>query len=362
MKNNDAITHILRTLCGLESQCIGENEILGQYRQAQKNAYAHLENKKHLLKIIHQLHHRAKNIRTESGINLHPTCLAKYVIIELKQHLKHIPSPKILFIGTGDTIQQHLEHLQRQNISFQGTVACRRPEDNQHITKKYQLKLAHIDHIEHLLQNHDCVISATKSPTAIIEHKNLQKISKAPELMIDLAVPRDINWPSDQHTRILTLDDLNQARQIPQTIITKANHLSSCHATECFHAFRVIQHSSQIITFRENWLHLSKKIIDSSQSRSLIALTLHQHMHMVHKILNIPKPGHPERKHPHNLHRYAMQLAHQPTITLKKAIGNACITPNTFKQIIDYFKLQASNAITHPMTAISKKPRQKHYD
>lgn len=352
-KNRDAIAHILRTLCGLESQCIGENEILGQYRQAQKNAYAHQINQKHLLKTLNQLHHKAKNIREESGINQHSTCLAKHVIVELKQHLAHIPSPKILFIGAGDTIQQHLEHLQRQNITFQGAIACRHPEDNQHIAKKYQVKLAHIDHIEHLLQNHDCVISATKCPIPIIDHKKFHKISKTPQLMVDLAVPRDINWPSDQHTRIITLDDLNQARQVPQTIITNAINLSIYHATQCFHAFLVIQHSDQIIAFREHWLQLSQKIISSSQSSNLIAQTLYRHMHMIHKILNIPPPVNLAHSHQHDLHRYAIQLAHQPTMTLKKAIGHAYINSSKLKRIIHYCKLQSNNATTLSVTATS---------
>lgn len=344
-QNQSAITHILRTLCGLESQCIGENEILGQYRQARQNTYASKGSHKSLLKILHQLHHMANKIREESGMNQHPTCLAKHVIIAIEQHLNHLISPNILFIGAGDTIQQHLKHLQRKKIKFNGTLACRYPEKNEHIAEKYQLKLAQIDQIKHLLQDNDCVIAATKCPTPIIDHQNLKHITRAPQLMVDLAVPRDIRWSNSDKNRVLTLDDLNQARQIPQAIINRANTLSQQNAILCYQAFVISQHSHHIQTFRKAWLDLCHQIMQKPVPKHKITQLLYWHMCTVHKLLGLPQPIEPQITCKDSLQRYANHLAHQPTVRLKKVIEKP-IYQQKLRAAIRYFQQYAPQLTT----------------
>lgn len=186
-----AVRHLFRVACGVDSMVIGEDEILGQLR----NAYAlssELIRLSHRVNIIFQSAvTTAKRIKTETAISKtsvsHATLAAK-----LAAH--SAPEVKVLLIGasgkTGTSLLKNL--LSYKNVTVLATMrshsgqAMLLPETPALTVVPYEERYSYIAEC-------GCVISATSSPHTVLTADRLRECCAGGKLLIDLAVPRDID-------------------------------------------------------------------------------------------------------------------------------------------------------------------------
>jgi glutamyl-tRNA reductase len=196
LRDLSGVLHSLRVACGLDSMVLGEPQILGQMKQA----YAHARNAGSLGPILSRLFQHsfavAKLVRSRTQIGAHPVSIA-YAAVQLAQHIfADLASQTTLLIGAGETVQLLARHLQARGVG-RLIVANRSLERAQALAAALHGYAVGLDDLRLHLPEADLVISGTASRGYVLGREQvaaaLARRRRKPMLMIDLAVPRDLD-------------------------------------------------------------------------------------------------------------------------------------------------------------------------
>jgi glutamyl-tRNA reductase len=205
--------HAFRVASGLESMVLGEPQILGQMKRAVVGA----EVAKTLGSNLHQLFQRtfsvAKEVRSTTGIGSHCTSLAATAVRLAQQHFGDLRQVKLLLVGAGEMIQQVAAHFASHRPA-QIVVANRSPARAQDLAQRYGAQNLCLTELPARLHEFDVVVTCTASMLPIIGLGACERAVRAragrTTLMIDLAVPRDIEPEAARlpGLRLYSIDDL----------------------------------------------------------------------------------------------------------------------------------------------------------
>jgi glutamyl-tRNA reductase len=195
-RNCDAARHLYRVTAGLESMIIGEAEIQGQIKRAYETALAReavgpLTN--HLFKAALAA---GKRVRTETAIGERQLSLPGVAVALAQERLGALQGREVVIVGTGETSE-----LTARALADSGGrtvfVATRRHGRAVSLAKRYGGRCVSFDELPEALARADIVVAATASPHLLLEARELADVMQArggrPMLLIDLAVPRDID-------------------------------------------------------------------------------------------------------------------------------------------------------------------------
>ncbi len=217
-QDHDAVRHAFRVASGLDSMVLGEPQILGQMKDAMRAA----NEAGALGTLLHQLFQRtfsvAKEVRTQTAIGAHSVSMAAAAVRLAERVFGDLSRSKVLFIGAGEMIElcaTHFAAARPQHI----TVANRTAERAQVLASRFgadTLKLADLP--AHIAQ-YDVIVSCTASSLPILGLGMVEKATRArrhrPMVMVDLAVPRDIESEIGRlaDVYLYTVDDLGRMVQ-----------------------------------------------------------------------------------------------------------------------------------------------------
>ena len=212
-EGKEAIFHIMRLACGLDSMVLGEPQIFGQFKDCFNQAKIHNTIGPNLHNLSQTANRIAKLVRTKTGIGENTVSIASTSVTLAKQLFAEISKCNALLIGAGETIELVVQHL--RNAGLEKLVISNRTFANaQEIAQKYKAQALDLTAIPEALENSDIVISSTGSPMPILGkgtvERALKKRRHKPILMVDLAVPRDIEpeVSSLQDVYLYSIDDL----------------------------------------------------------------------------------------------------------------------------------------------------------
>ncbi|MEQ2352960.1 glutamyl-tRNA reductase [Pseudoalteromonas piscicida] len=193
--NQDAVNHLMRVACGLDSLVLGEPQILGQIKQAFSTAKQHQAIQPTFERLFQKTFSVAKQVRTETDIGASAVSVA-YAAVNLAKHIYgQLDKTQVLLIGAGETIELVAKHLSQHNPKSI-TVANRTIERAQNLAKEVGGSVISLAQLPDALPSADIVISSTASTLPIIGkgvvEQALKKRRYKPMLFIDIAVPRDI--------------------------------------------------------------------------------------------------------------------------------------------------------------------------
>ena len=190
-----ALEHMIQVASGLDSMVLGEPQILGQM----KSAYAVAEEAgtvgAELLGLFPRVFAVAKRVRTDTAIGENPVSVA-YAAVDLASHIfADLADTRALLVGAGETIDLVARHLVENGVG-QIVVANRTLGRARELADRFGAEAVLLADIPEQLADADIVISSTGSQLPIlgkgaVEHA-LKLRKHRPILMIDLAVPRDI--------------------------------------------------------------------------------------------------------------------------------------------------------------------------
>lgn len=212
-QGDDAINHLMRVACGLDSLIVGEPQILGQVKQAYTEAKNAGKISIEFEKLFQSTFSVAKQVRTETEIGANAVSVAFAAVQLAKQIFSKLTKSNVLLIGAGETIElvaKHLVDVQAKSI----TVANRTLSRASKLADSLQGKAITISQIPEHLAQADIVISSTASSLPLISRSTVATALKArkhkPMLLIDLAVPRDIENEVGEldDAYLYTVDDL----------------------------------------------------------------------------------------------------------------------------------------------------------
>ena len=225
-KDLAAVEHIFKVASGLDSLVLGETQIVAQLKQAQELALEHLAIAGFLKSVISDALRCAKRIRTETGIGDGKVSIASVALDCIGQFYKDLKGKVVLSIGAGKMNQLILQQIASLNPS-EIIVANRTFEKARKIADSAGAKSADLSNIVSLLCDADIVLTSTGSTEPIISADMLRQAQRSrnnrPILLIDIAVPRDIdsNAGELENVYLYNIDDLEnvvassiQARQL----------------------------------------------------------------------------------------------------------------------------------------------------
>lgn len=194
-ENRDAVHHLLRVSCGLDSMVLGEPQILGQIKQAftEASRLGTLGNR--LTQLFQHAFRVAKQVRTDTAIGSSPVSVAFAAVTLARQIFSKLDDRTVLLIGAGETIELTARHLRAQGIGKM-IIANRSIDRATTLARQFAASAIEIKQIPALLEHADIVVSSTASQLPILGKGAVEQALKARKhrmiFMIDLAVPRDI--------------------------------------------------------------------------------------------------------------------------------------------------------------------------
>ncbi len=210
-----AIQHMMRVAAGLDSMILGEPQILGQM----KDAYQHTQSSQTSGPLLHRAFQHAfqtaKQVRTETEIGQHPVSVAYAAVHLARQIFAQMENTRVLLVGAGETIELVGRHLKEQGIRSI-TVVNRTFSRAQAVANPLHGTAAMLSELPSHLPSADMVISSTASTLPILGKGTVERALKQrkhrPILMIDLAVPRDVEpeVADLDDVYLYTVDDLQE--------------------------------------------------------------------------------------------------------------------------------------------------------
>ena len=213
--------HAFRVASGLDSMVLGEPQILGQMKDAVRIAR---ENGA-LGVTLHQMFQRsfsiAKQVRTSTEIGAHSISMAAATVRLASQLFEEVSKIHVLFVGAGEMVELCGTHFAAKAPQSM-TVANRTLERAEKLASQWGANVMRLADLPDRLHEFDAVISCTASSLPLIGlgavERALKKRRQRPMLMVDLAVPRDIEpevKPLD-NIYLYTVDELAQVVQTGQ--------------------------------------------------------------------------------------------------------------------------------------------------
>ncbi|WP_163934270.1 glutamyl-tRNA reductase [Paraferrimonas sp. SM1919] len=209
----DAVKHLMRVGCGLDSLVLGEPQILGQLKQAFALAKDCGTMGQTLDRLFQRTFSVAKRVRTETAIGAQAVSVAFAAVSMAKHIFDNLADTQVLLVGAGETIELVARHLAEQGVT-NIVVANRTIARAQNMAEEFGAKAVSLEAIPEHLSQADIVISSTASPLPIIGKGMVETALKArrhrPMLLVDIAVPRDIEAEVAEldDAYLYTVDDL----------------------------------------------------------------------------------------------------------------------------------------------------------
>jgi glutamyl-tRNA reductase len=196
LSNEEAITHLLRVACGLDSQVLGEPQILGQVTQALGLARSQGAAGKILSRLFQRAIHAGKRARTETVISQQPSSVASVAVNLISQLTPDLNSVHVMLLGAGEMAEIAVQSLIKRGLSgFH--VVNRTLERAEALARRWDGQAAPFEAIGDLLPLMDVLICSTGAPHAIIFPDLVAPImgkrSERPLMIMDIAVPRDVD-------------------------------------------------------------------------------------------------------------------------------------------------------------------------
>ena len=213
--DRDAARHLMRVAAGLDSQVLGEPQILGQVKDAYDTARAAGTLGPELNLLSQFTLNVAKQVRTDTDIGRNPVSVAYAAVALAQQIFADLSHNSALLLGAGDTIELVAEHLRGAGIGSM-TIANRTLANARSLAANYNARAIQLTDVPSVLAQHDIVIASTGSPFPVLGKGAVEAAIRSrrhrPMLMVDIAVPRDIE-PEVAELRdvyLYSIDDLTE--------------------------------------------------------------------------------------------------------------------------------------------------------
>jgi glutamyl-tRNA reductase len=276
LDDDEALRHIFRVACGLDSMVLGEPQILGQLKDAYREAQDTGTAGKQLSRLFQHTFSVAKKVRTDTEIGSSPVSVAYAAVTLAQQFFSDFAKHTALLVGAGVTVELVAKHLKRKNIG-RLFVANRNFERARGLATQFGGFALPLSELEGTLPEADILISSTASPEAVVTLAQVEAAIKArrrkPMFSVDIAVPRDIEAEVSnlRDVYLYTIDDLNkvviEGQGNREAAALDANRILDDEISRYLSIERAKQVAPLITALRENANLLRADVLAQAQRR-----------------------------------------------------------------------------------------------
>ena len=275
-QGEQAVAHMMKVACGLDSMILGEPQILGQLKEAFSIARSAGTVATQLDKWFQQSFAAAKQVRTETDIGASAVSVAYAAVSLAKRLFGELDNMTTLYIGAGETIELVARHF-NEIADLEMIVANRTRERAEELAGQYNATSIALTEIPAHLHKADIVISSTASPLPILGkglvEKAIETRKHKPIFMIDLAVPRDIEVEVDELPDIYLydVDDLQDVIKenirVRERAAEEAKNIISEQSNRFMQWRRSLDAVSTIKVFRDKYQRISEQELERSLAK-----------------------------------------------------------------------------------------------
>lgn len=231
----DAVRHLFDVGAGLDSQILGDYEIVGQLRKAMKFAKERGFIQSFLDRTLNQVLQSSKEIKNNTSLSDGTVSVAFAAVQYIREHAESLEDKRILLLGTGKigtiTCKNLVDYLPSSHI----TLMNRTPEKAENLASAFNLKTASFESLPEELRLADIVLVATNAPEPIILAADLQSDGRR-KLIIDLSIPCNVEKKvvSLEEITLIDVDGLSKlkdetlqrrAAEVPKARLIIQTHL-----------------------------------------------------------------------------------------------------------------------------------------
>lgn len=224
LKHEEALNHLFRVAAGLESQIIGDFEIIGQI----KNAYHRFKKEKKnsnpfLERAINSAIQISKRIKNETGISNGAASVSYAAVHYILKNQTQISDKNILLLGVGEIGQNTVENLVKHVYKPRVKVANRTSEKAEKIAEKYNIPQIPFDNLHEELAETDILIVATGAQHPIINKTHFPNGKET--LVIDLSIPNNVEKNVTENTNVSLVDVDQLSLHISETMLQRQKEI-----------------------------------------------------------------------------------------------------------------------------------------
>lgn len=217
-KGEAAVEHLFHVAAGLDSQIIGDYEIVGQIRQAAKFARQHGFIGTYLERLVNSVVQASKAIKSNTALSGGTVSVSFAAIQFLKETVQDISDKKIVLLGTGkignNTCRNLVDYLHTTNI----TLVNRTEDKAVELAQTLGLTTAPFSEANNIVAGADIVIVATNADQPVITQAHLE--GSGPKILIDLSIPNNID-PAVKHLPGMILANVDDLSKINDATLQK---------------------------------------------------------------------------------------------------------------------------------------------
>jgi glutamyl-tRNA reductase len=195
-RQQEAVRHLFRVACSLDSMVIGEPQILGQVKSSYLAARSAGAIRGHLDRVLQRAFVVAKRVRSETQIGSSSVSIASVAVELARKIFGSLEDKKVLLIGAGKMSEQAARHLMDQGAGAV-LVANRTYERAEQLAQRFGGRAIRFDDLYANADQADIIITSTGSARPVFRREHaqhfLQQRRGRPMFFIDIAVPRDVD-------------------------------------------------------------------------------------------------------------------------------------------------------------------------
>ncbi|SFN12730.1 glutamyl-tRNA reductase [Paenimyroides ummariense] len=217
-KNNEAVSHLFKVGTGMDSQILGDFEIISQVKTGFIAAREKGLTNNYFERLVNSVIQASKRIKNETEISTGATSVSFASVHYILNNVADIKEKNILLFGTGKIGRNTCENLVKHTKNNQITLINRTKDKAQKIAGKFNLIVKDYADLQAEIQNTDVLIVATgaQNPTIDKELLNLKKSL----LILDLSIPKNVN-ENVLDVADVTLVHLDQLSQMTDDTLAK---------------------------------------------------------------------------------------------------------------------------------------------
>ena len=218
LSEQQAINHVFQVGCGLDSQIIGDFEIIGQLKKSFYNSKKYDMVNGFSERLVNSVIQASKRIKTETKLSSGATSVSFASVHYILENVKDVKNKSILLFGTGkigrNTCENLIKHTQNDHI----TLINRSEESAKKVAGKFNLVVKSFKDLNQEIIKSDIVIVATGADDITVDKSIIA--NNKPLLILDLSIPSNV----DSHLKNLdnvTLVNLDELSQLTNSALNK---------------------------------------------------------------------------------------------------------------------------------------------
>ena len=226
-KGADAINHLYKVACGLDSQIIGDFEIIGQVKKSYEQSLAAKTSGVFLDRLINSVIQASRKVKFETELSSGATSVSFAGVQYIRDQFKDLNDKKILLYGTGKLGRNTCENLIKHTDHDAITLINRNQEKADSLGKKFDIHVKNHQYLTEEVNHCDILFVATGAQVPTITKSHIT--DQSPLLILDLSIPRNVDPEVGElpNVTLIHMDELS--RRTNETLKNREKYLPNAY-------------------------------------------------------------------------------------------------------------------------------------